>query len=149
MGEIAKKDRIGKMGKIDKTHSLSVSRQCELLNVTRSSFYYSPLEDGSYNEELMKQIDKQYMDNPFYGVPWMTNHLRGLGYKVNPKRIRQLYHIMDLYAIGPRPNTGKAHKDEGHAIYSYLLRGLTIDRPNQVWAMDIHISCWGQSYVPG
>ena len=66
------------MGKIDKTHSLSVSRQCELLNVARSSFYYSPLEDGSYNEELMKQIDKQYMIAPFYGVPRMTEYLRGL-----------------------------------------------------------------------
>jgi putative transposase len=135
------------MGKIDKTHSLSVSRQCELLNVPRSSFYYSPLEDGSYNEELMKQIDKQYMDTPFYGVPRMTNHLRGLGYKVNPKRIRWLYRKMDLCAIGPRPNTSKPHKGEGHAIYPYLLRGLTVDRTNQVWAMDITYIPLGSSHM--
>jgi putative transposase len=89
----------------------------------------------------MGKIDKQYMDTPFYGVPRMTNHLRGLGYKVNPKRIRRLYRKMDLCAIGPRPNTSKPHKGEGQAIYPYLLRGLTVDRPNQVWAMDI-------TYIP-
>ena len=88
------------MSKIDKTHSLSVSRQCELLDVPRSSFYYSPLEDGSYNEELMKQIDKQY-GLPFYGVPRMTHHLRGIGYQVNPKRVRRLYRKNGLYATGP------------------------------------------------
>ena len=129
------------MAKIDKTHSLSVSRQCELLNVPRSSFYYSPREDSSYNEELMKQIDKQYLITPFYGVPRMTHHLHGLGYKVNHKRVRRLYREMDLYGMGPRPNTSKPHKGEGHVIYPYLLRGLSIERPNQVWAMDI-------TYIP-
>ncbi len=129
------------MSKVDKTHRLSVSRQCELLNVARSSFYYSPRDDGSYNEELMKQIDEQYTLTPFYGVPRMTEHLRGLGYNVNPKRVRRLYRKMDLYAMGPRPNTSRPHKGEGHAIHPYLLRGLPIDRPNQVWAMDI-------TYIP-
>ena len=129
------------MAKIDKTHSLSVSRQCKLLNVPRSSFYYSPREDSSYNEELMKQIDKQYLITPFYGVPRMTHHLHGLGYKVNHKRVRRLYREMDLYGMGPRPNTSKPHKGEGHVIYPYLLRGLSIERPNQVWAMDI-------TYIP-
>lgn len=129
------------MSKIDKTHPLTVSRQCELLDVPRSSFYYSPRKDGSYNEELMKQIDKQYMVTPFYGVPRMTDHLRGLAYKMNPKRIGRLYRKIDLRAMGPRPNTSKPHKGEGHAIYPYLLRGLSIDRPNRVWAMDI-------TYIP-
>lgn len=63
------------------------------------------------------------MDTPFYGVPRMTNHLRGLGYEVNPKRIRRLYRKMDLYAIGPRPNTSKPHKGECHAIYPYCYVG--------------------------
>ena len=107
------------MAKIDKTHSLSVSRQCELLNVPRSSFYYSPREDSSYNEELMKQIDKQYLITPFYGVPRMTHHLRGHGYKVNHKRVRRLYREMDLYGMGPRPNTSKPHKGEGHVIFNF------------------------------
>ncbi len=129
------------MSKIDKIHSLSVSRQCDLLDVPRSSFYYSPREDGSYNEELMKQIDKQYMITPFYGVPRMTHYLRGIGYEVNPKRVRRLYRKMDLYATGPRPNTSKPHKGESHVIYPYLLRGLKVTRPNQVWAMDI-------TYIP-
>ena len=93
------------MTKVDKTHKLSVSRQCELLNVSRSSFYYSPCKNNSYNEELMKLIDEQYTVTPFYGVPRMVAHLRGLGHKINPKRIRRLYRQMDLYAIGPRPNT--------------------------------------------
>lgn len=81
------------------------------------------------------------METPFYGVPRMTEYLRELGYKVNPKRIRRLYRLMDLHAIGPRPNTSKPHKGEGHIIYPYLLRGLKITYPNQVWGMDI-------TYVP-
>jgi putative transposase len=89
----------------------------------------------------MKLIDKQYLETPFYGVPRMTEHLRSLGHTVNPKRIRRLYRIMDLHAIGPRPNTSRPHKGNGHTVFPYLLRNLEIVRPNQVWAMDI-------SYVP-
>ncbi|MDD3189934.1 MAG: IS3 family transposase [Fermentimonas sp.] len=74
---------------------------------------------------------------PFYGVPRMTAHLRDLGHGINPKRIRRLYRQMDLHAMGPRPNTSKPHKGNGHTIYPYLLRGLKVTRPNQVWAMDI------------
>lgn len=129
------------MTKVDKTHKLSVSRQCELLNVTRSSFYYSPCKNNSYNEELMKLIDEQYTVTPFYGVPRMVAHLRGLGHKINPKRIRRLYRQMDLYAMGPRPNTSIPHKGNGHSVYPYLLRGYKVNRPDQVWAMDI-------TYVP-
>lgn len=122
---------------MDKDNQLSINRQCELLEVCRSSFYYIPQEDSSLNHELMKLIDKQYLETPFYGVPRMTGHLRSLGYKINPKRIRRLYRLMDLHAIGPRPNTSKPHKGDGHTIYPYLLRNLEITRPNQVWAMDI------------
>jgi putative transposase len=74
------------MSRIDNTHRLSVSRRCELLNVPRSSFNYSPREDDSHNEELMKQIDKQYMLTPFYGVPRMTEYLRGLSIEC-PNRV--------------------------------------------------------------
>lgn len=81
------------------------------------------------------------METPFYGVPRMTAYLRELGHKVNPKRIRRLYRLMELHTIGHRPNTSRPHKGEGHTIYPYLLRNLKITHPNQIWAMDI-------SYVP-
>ena len=89
----------------------------------------------------MKLIDKQYMETPFYGVLRMTAHLQEQGYKVNPKRIRRLYRLMDLHAIGPRPNTSKPHQGDGHTVFPYLLRGLKIKGSNHVWALDI-------TYVP-
>lgn len=129
------------MSKVNKSHQLSIKRQCELLDVCRSSFYYIPQEDSSYNEELMKLIDDQYTKTPFYGVPRMVEHLREKGHRVNPKRIRRLYRKMALHAIGPRPNTSKPHKGDEHTIYPYLLRGMKVERPNQAWGMDI-------TYVP-
>lgn len=89
----------------------------------------------------MKLIDKQYTQTPFFGVPRMIKHLWEIGHQVNPKRVRRLYRIMDIHAIGPRPNTSRPHKGEGHTIYPYLLRGVKVERPNQVWGMDI-------TYVP-
>jgi len=89
----------------------------------------------------MKLIDIQYMETPFYGVPRMTEYLRELGHEVNPKRIRRLYRLMDLHAIGPRPNTSRPHQGDGYTIFPYLLRNLEVVRSNQVWAMDI-------SYMP-
>ena len=121
--------------------------QCELLDICRSSFYYIPHDDSTQNQELMKLIDKQYMETPFYGVPRMTAYLRDLGHMVNPKRIRRLYRLMDIHALGPRPNTSKPHKGEGHTIYPYLLRDLSIIRPNQVWGMDITYVPVGNGYM--
>ena len=89
----------------------------------------------------MKLIDLQYTQTPFYGVPRMVQHLRENGHRVNPKRIRRLYREMGLHAIGPRPNTSRPHKGAGHTIFPYLLRGVRVERPNQVWGMDI-------TYVP-
>jgi putative transposase len=132
---------------VDKSNPISINRQCELLEVCRSSFYYIPQQASSYNLELMKLIDKQYTETPFYGVPRMTDYLRELGHKVNHKRIRRLYRLMDLHAVGPRPNTSKPHKGEGHTIYPYLLRGLKIERPNQVWGMDITYVPVGNGYM--
>ncbi len=126
---------------------MSVKRQCELLEVCRSSFYYVPRQEGSDNQELMKLIDKQYMETPFFGVLRMTEFLREPGHRVNHKRIRRLYRLMDLHAIGPRPNTSKPHKGEGHTIFPYLLRNLEITRPNHVWAMDITYVSVGNGYM--
>ena len=126
---------------MNKAEEISIKRQCELLEVNRSSFYYVPRQDSPYNQELMKLIDKQYMKTPFYGVMRMTTYLRNMGYRVNAKRVRRLYRLMDLQAMGPRPNTSKPHKGKGHTVFPYLLRNLKITHSNQVWAMDI-------TYVP-
>ncbi len=85
----------------------------------------------------MKLIEKQYLETPFYGVPRMKAYLRSLGHKINPKRIRRLYRLMNLHAIGPRPNTSKPHKGKEHTLFPYLLRNLKIRHPNQVWGMGI------------
>lgn len=115
--------------------SLSVAKQCALLSISRSSFYYEPKGETELNLELMRLIDKQFLETPFYGVRQMTWHLRNAGQLVNEKRIRRLMRLMGLMPIYQKPNTSKAAK--GHKIYPYLLRGLRVDRPNQVWAADI------------
>lgn len=92
---------------IDATHpELSVRRQCEILGVHRSGLYYKPVEESALNLELMRQIDKQYTQTPFFGSPKMTEWLRRrLGYKVNHKRIERLMRLMGLQAMVPGPNT--------------------------------------------
>lgn len=114
---------------------LSVAKQCALLSISRSSYYYEPKGETDLNLELMCQIDKQFLETPFYGVRQMTWHLRNDDHLVNEKRIRRLMRLMGLMPIYQKPNTSKAAK--GHKIYPYLLRGLRVDRPNQVWAADI------------
>jgi len=124
---------------IDKQASLSLSRQCELLDVARSSYYYQPIGESRYNLELMQIIDKQYLLRPNYGVGMMCDHLRLQGHEVNPKRIRRLYQLMGLRGMAPGHSTSRKHP--GHVIYPYLLRDVPISRPNQVWSSDI-------TYVP-
>lgn len=127
---------------IGKAKSLSIRRQCELIEVSRSRFYYQPVMESELNLELMRLIDKEYLLHPWLGVPRMTTWLRkDKGYKVNPKRIERLYRLMGLSAIGPKPNTSKKGKGSQHRVYKYLLKGLKIERRNQVWAMDI-------TYIP-
>ena len=117
---------------------ISVSRQCELLGLPRSSLYYRacPREEP-YNERLMRLVDEQYMRTPFYGVRRMTESLRRQGHAVNPKRIRRLMRQMGLEAIYPRPRHCLSQPGAGQKRYPYLLRGLEITRPDQVWAADI------------
>jgi putative transposase len=125
---------------IDKATPLSVVRQCELLEVHRSGLYYQPVPESPFNLELMRLIDEKHMLHPWLGVPRMTKWLRlDMGHQVNHKRVERLYGLLCIQAIGPKPNTSKPGK--GHKIYPYLLRHLVIDRPNQVWAMDI-------TYIP-
>lgn len=116
---------------------IPIVRQCELLGLAKSSLYYSPCRDTRYNEQLMRILDEQYLKTPCYGVDKMTQWLRRNGHQVNPKRIRCLLRQMGLEAIYPRPRRNLSLPDKEHKIYPYLLRGVVITRPNQVWSMDI------------
>ena len=119
--------------------NLSVARQCRLLSISRSSFYHEPKGESPDNLDLMAEIDRQFMDTPFYGVRQMTWHLRALGHGVNVKRVRRLMRLMGLMPIYQKPRTSVPAK--GHKRYPYLLKGLRIERPNQVWCADI-------TYIP-
>ncbi len=114
---------------------LSIGKQCGLLSISQSSFYYQPKGETALNLMLMRQLDEQFLETPFFGVRQMTWHLRNEGHLVNEKRIRRLMRLMGLMPIYQKPNTSKAAK--GHKTYPYLLRGLRVTRPNQVWAADI------------
>jgi putative transposase len=105
------------------------------LGLNRSAHYYQSRRDNSYNELLMRLIDEEYTRHPFFGVARLTEYLRRLGHEINPKRVRRLMRIMGIEAIYPKPNLSKGAKE--HNKYPYLLRGLEINRPDQVWAADI------------
>ncbi len=114
---------------------ISLARQCQLLSLNRSTLYYQAAEESSLNLELMRLIDKQYTDYPFYGIRRMTAHLRREGFEVNAKRVARLMRKMGMRAIYPEPRTTIPNPE--HRIYPYLLRGIAIDRANQVWSCDI------------
>lgn len=115
----------------------SIVKQCELLGISRSGLYYEPAHTSELNLELMRAIDEHYLKYPFKGAPRMHTYLtKDLGYSVSRNRVDRLYYeIMGLRAIFPGPHTSKRRKD--NKVYPYLLRGLKIERPNQVWATDI------------
>ncbi len=116
--------------------SLSVQKQCEVLGLARSSYYYEPVvRTDPFDLEVMNRIDAQYTKTPFYGSRRMTEVLRQQGLNVNRKRIVRVMREMGLEAIYQKPNLSRAHPE--HVKYPYLLRGLTIERPNHVWSMDI------------
>ena len=118
---------------------LSIVRQCELVNVSRSSFYFEGKGESPLNLELMRLIDEQFLQAPHFGSRQMTRWLRRRGHRVDRKRVRRLMRKMGLMPIYQAPKTSAAHPD--HKVYPYLLRDLTIDRPNQVWCADI-------TYIP-
>jgi putative transposase len=114
---------------------LSVSRQCALLGLPRSTCYYQSAGSDGYNERLMRLIDEQYTATPFYGVPRMTAGLRSQGHLINPKRVRRLMRLLGLEAIYPKRRTSMPAP--AHKKFPYLLKGLTIKAPDQVWSTDI------------
>ena len=118
-----------------RNQDLSISRQCELLDLNRSSFYYKPLEESEENRLLMRLLDEQYTKTPFYGSRKMTAWLKKQGFIVNRKRVVRLMREMGLQAVYPKPRLSQSVQRE--VRYPYLLRGLSIARPNQVWSADI------------
>lgn len=119
--------------------NLSLRRQCELLGVARSAYYYTPVGESPENLTLMRLIDELYLAYPFFGARRMLTHLPTEWQWVNIKRIRRLMGLMGIEAIYPKPNLSKAA--QGHKIYPYLLRDRPVTAPNQVWATDI-------TYIP-
>lgn len=118
---------------------LSITKQCNLLQISRSSWYYEALGESVLNLELMRFIDEQFLETPYYGARQMARYLRRLGHWVNRKRVRRLMQKMGLMAIYQKPNTSKPHPE--HKIYPYLLRGVDIQEPNHVWCADV-------TYIP-
>lgn len=115
--------------------SLSVVRQCELVSISRSGFYYQPAGETPLNLMLMRLIDAQFLETPWYGSRQMARQLRRDGHEVGRKRVRRLMAIMGLAPIYQRPRT--TVPNPAHRIWPYLLRGMAIDRPNQVWCTDL------------
>jgi putative transposase len=119
--------------------ALPVTTQCRLLKVARSTLYYQPLPVSTDDLTVMRRMDELYVASPFYGSRRMVAVLRRDGVVINRKRVRRLMRLMGLEAIYQKPDTSRAHPE--HKVYPYLLRGMVIDRPNQVWCADI-------TYIP-
>ena len=127
-------------GMIEPEHpKLSLSRQCDLLGISRSSLYYRSKRMDDEDLELMGLLDRQYLATPFYGARRMVACLRARGHVVNRKRVQRLMRLMGIAAIYQRPNTSKP--SPGHKVYPYLLKGVTVSQVNQVWGADI-------TYIP-
>lgn len=131
---------------LDRAHSaLSVRRQCALLGLARSGVYRPrpPVNDSDL--AVMRRLDELFMAHPFLGSRRMVAMLRAEGMAINRKRVQRLMRRMGIAALGPKPRTTRPAP--GHKIYPYLLRGLTIDRPNQVWAADITYLPIGRGFL--
>jgi putative transposase len=124
---------------IDRSHELPLTRQAELLRIGRSSLYYEPRLVAEAELAIMRRIDALHLDHPFAGSRMLRDLLRGEGIDIGREMVRTMMRRMCIEALYRRPNTSKAAP--GHKIYPYLLRDLAVDRPNQVWAMDI-------TYIP-
>jgi putative transposase len=124
---------------VSSLESFSVAKQCELLSLARSSFYYESIPESELNLRLMKMIDKEYLSKPFYGSRKMAKELKKKGETVNRKKVQRLMRLMGLETQYPRPKTSIGNKE--NYKYPYMLRGLKIEAPNQVWGTDI-------TYIP-
>ena len=135
-----------KRGLIEAKHrNLTVSRQCELLNLSKGAYYYSACDIDPFNLQLMDEIDRLNTKTPFYGSRRLAVCLRKLGYSVNRKRIQRLMRLMRLEAIYPKENLSKRRQD--HKVYPYLLNDIQITRPNFVWSTDITYIRIGSGFI--
>lgn len=119
--------------------SLSIIRQCDLLGVPRSTYYYEPIPETEYNLMLMQELDKIYLDNPFYGSRLMTASLIRKGFQVNRKRISRLMKVMGIEAMYPKPK--RQDWEQRYGKFPYLIKEMDITFQNQVWGTDI-------TYIP-
>lgn len=126
-----------RMGWIDRGEGLAIARQCELAGVARATFYgrQTPREEFEEDLVLCGLIDEEYTRRPFYGSRRMVVYLARQGYVVNRKRVQRLMRLMSLAGMAPGPSTSVPHP--GQQVYPYLLRGIEVSRPNQVWSTDI------------
>ena len=122
---------------IDRDHALSVTKQGEAAGLARSSVYYLPRPVSAADLDLMRQIDRLHLEFPFAGARMLRGLLAAKGSKTGRRRIKTLMKRMGIEALYRRPRTTKPEPEPGHKIYPYLLRGMEVVRPNQVWAMDI------------
>lgn len=125
-----------RMQMVDKQYTgLSIVKQCELLQISRSGFYYQPAQESPENLAVMRVLDEQYLKTPFFGVEKLLVTLIAMGYKINRKRLRRLMKLQGWQTLYPRPRT--TYADAAAYKYPYLLRDLAVERKNQVWAIDI------------
>jgi putative transposase len=120
---------------IDRAHPMPISRQCEILELSRSSVYYRAVPIPEADLALMRRIDEIHLKLPFFGSRRIRDRLQREGYTVNRKKVQRLMHLMGISALYPKRRTSLS--DQGHRVYPYLLRDVTIERPNQVWCSDI------------
>ena len=125
---------------VDKAHDVSVVRQCQLLSLSRSTVYYQGKPDASEEDlNLMRRLDEMHLKRPFYGSRKLTGWLQDESHQINRKRVQRLMRLMGIVAIYPKKKTSQP--GQGHKIYPYLLRGLEVNRPGQVYCADI-------TYIP-
>ena len=130
---------------IDRTHQLCISRQAQLLGISRGSVYYQPKQVSEEDLVLMRKLDELHLEYPFMGARMLRDQLNRMGFTIGRKRVSTLMKKMGIEALYQKPKTSKKHP--GHAVYPYLLRGRIIDRANQVWALDTTYIPMAKGYV--
>ena len=130
---------------IDREHTLPLVRQAELLRLSRSTLYYEPRPVAAADLAIMRRIDALHLDYPFAGSRMLRDLLRGEGVEIGREHVATMMRCMGIEALYRRPSTSKSAP--GHKIYPYLLRGLAVERPNQVWAMDITYIAMARGFV--